>query len=131
MARILIIEDNLVNMKLISTVLGIAQHAVLQAPLAGEGIEIARRELPDLVLMDIEMPGMDGLEATAMLKADPATAHIPVVALTAYAMKGDEARFRAAGCDAYLAVPFDYVELLALVARTLAADGGSGAGTIA
>lgn len=117
MARILVIEDNSTNMHLVSTVLGTQGYTVLQASRADEGIALARRELPDLVLMDIELPGMDGLEATAILKADRATAHIPVVALTAFAMKGDEARFRAAGCDGYVAKPFDYLELLALVAR--------------
>lgn len=119
MAKILVIEDNCANMTLISVVLETAGHAILQAICAADGIEIVRGELPDLVLMDIQLPGIDGLEATAILKADPATAHIPVVALTAFAMKDDEARIRAAGCDGYVAKPFDYRDLLAVVARML------------
>lgn len=125
MAKILVIEDNFANMALISTVLGTAGHAVLTAKRAADGIAIGRAEAPDLILMDIQLPGMDGLEATAILKADSATAHIPVVALTAFAMKGDEARFRAAGCDGYIAKPFDYSDLLATVARMLERRGAA------
>lgn len=119
MAKILVIEDNAANMSLISMTLETAGHVVLQANCALDGIEIGRSELPDLVLMDIQLPGMDGLKAAGMLRADPATAHIPVVALTAFAMKGDEARFRAEGFDDYVAKPFDYRHLLAVVARML------------
>lgn len=123
MARILVVEDNFANMELIAAVLETQAHTVLRASRACDGIACVRRELPDLVLMDIAMPGMDGLAATAILKADRATAHIPVVALTAHAMKGDEARFRTAGCDGYVAKPYDYVELLAFVARLLSGEG--------
>lgn len=120
MARILVIEDNPANMALASTVLSTQGHAVLQAINAHEGIALARRELPDLVLLDVELPGMDGLEATAVLKSAEATSHIPIVALTASAMKGDRARCQAAGCDGYMTKPFEYRELLELVARLLA-----------
>lgn len=126
MAKILVIEDNAVNMTLISAVLGINGHVVLGARLALDGIALACSEAPDLILMDIELPGMDGLEATAILKGAGATAHIPVVALTAFAMKGDEARFRAAGCDEYMAKPYDYVELLALVEMILGRPSADG-----
>lgn len=129
MAKILVIEDNAVNMKLISTVLGINGHTVLEARLAVDGIALACSEAPDLILMDIELPGMDGLEATAILKGARTTAHIPVVALTAFAMKGDEARFRAAGCDGYVAKPYEYVELLDLVERILSQIQAAGRGT--
>lgn len=130
MATILVIEDNCANMRLISAILETASHTVLQAARASAGIEIARSRLPDLIFMDIQLPGMDGLEATGILKADSATAHIPIVALTAFAMRDDEAKFRAAGCDGYLAKPFDYRDLLALVERILGrlteSDAGDG-----
>ncbi len=81
---------------------------------------LARSEQPDLILMDIQLPGIDGLAATALLKRDPATSAIPVIALTALAMKGDEERIRAAGCDGYIAKPMRYQDLLATVAMHLA-----------
>ena len=90
--------------------------------------EEALEKLPglgaDIVIMDIQLPGMDGLEATALLKSDESTRAIPVIALTALAMKGDEARIRAAGCDGYVAKPLDYREFLATVATHLAAGAG-------
>lgn len=98
------------------TVLENAGHQVLQAEDAAAGIRLAREALPDLIFMDIQLPGMDGLEAFRLLKADPATRPIPIYALTAFAMKGDEERIRAAGCDGYLAKPVSYKDLLATVA---------------
>jgi two-component system cell cycle response regulator DivK len=83
---------------------------------------LARDEQPDLVLMDIQLPGMDGLQATAVLKAAAVTRDIPVIALTALAMKGDEERIRAAGCDGYIAKPLAYREFLATVAARLAKE---------
>ena len=115
MARILIIEDNAANMKLACLLLRSAGHTVLVAVDAESGLTLARAEQPDLVLMDIQLPGMDGLAATAQLKADPATAAIPVLALTAMAMKTDEAKTRAAGCDAYIAKPLRYQALYAAI----------------
>lgn len=115
MDRVLIVEDNAANMKLARLVLERAGYTVLSANAAEEGVELAQRHQPDLVLMDVQLPGMDGLAATVQLKNDPATAHIPVVALTAFAMKGDEERIRAAGCDGYLSKPYRYPELLAVV----------------
>jgi len=119
MAQILVVEDNRTNLDLLVTILATSPHEVLLARTGSEGIELARRELPGLIFMDIEMPGMDGMEATGILKADPRTVHIPIIALTAFAMKGDESRCRAAGCDGYLAKPFDYAELLAVVSKIL------------
>lgn len=119
MARILIVEDNAANMMLAALLLEKAGHAVLKAGDAPNALAIARRELPDLVLMDIQLPGMDGLSATRELKGDEATRAIPVIALTAFAMKGDEERIRAAGCDAYLAKPYRYQELYDAIARVL------------
>ena len=119
-ARILIIEDNPSNMTLAKFVLESAGHVVLAAVDAEAGVTLARDQRPELILMDIQLPGMDGLEATALLKRDPATRSIPVVALTALAMKGDEERIRAAGCDGYIAKPLDYKEFLASVTAHLA-----------
>lgn len=95
-------------------------HRVLSAIDAEVGLTMAREEQPDLILMDIQLPGMDGLEATALLKASDVTRAIPVIALTALAMKGDEERIRAAGCDGYIAKPMRYKEFLATVAAQLA-----------
>jgi len=119
MAKVLIIEDNPANMTLATFLLQSAGHSVLAATDAETGLTLARSEQPDLVLMDIQLPGMDGLEATALLKADDATRDIPVVALTALAMKGDEARIRAAGCDGYIAKPLAYKEFLATISSHL------------
>lgn len=115
MARILIVEDNLANMKLASLLLRNVGHAVLCAADAETGLTLARTEQPDLILMDIQLPGMDGLAATALLKRDPVTAAIPVVALTAMAMKADQEKTRVAGCDAYIAKPLRYQELYAVI----------------
>ena len=115
MATILLVEDNATNMKLSLFLLESADHTVLTATNAEAGLALAREQHPALILMDIQLPGMDGLQATAQLKGDDATRHIPVLALTALAMKGDEERIRAAGCDGYIAKPLDYKEFLATV----------------
>jgi two-component system, cell cycle response regulator DivK len=116
MAKILVVEDNPTNMKLAVLLLETAGHTVISATNAEVGLSLARDERPSLILMDIQLPGMDGLEATALLKQDDATRAIPVIALTALAMKGDEERIRAAGCDGYIAKPMRYQELLAAIA---------------
>ncbi len=103
MAEILIVEDNEANMRLARLLLVNAGHSVLWAADAETGLTLAREKQPALILMDIQLPGMDGLEATELLKRDAATRAIPVIALTALAMKGDEERIRAAGCDSYIA----------------------------
>ena len=119
MAKVLIVEDNSANMTLAVFLLESAGHAVLSARDAEAGLTLARDEQPDLILMDIQLPGMDGLQATGLLKRDDATRGIPVIALTALAMKGDEERIRAAGCDGYIAKPMRYQEFLATIAAQL------------
>ena len=120
MAKVLIVEDNPANMTLATFLLENAGHTALKATDAEAGVALAGAEQPDLILMDIQLPGMDGLKATALLKADPATRDIPVIALTALAMKGDEARIRAAGCDGYIAKPLSYKDFLATISSELA-----------
>src|SRR3954471_10376048 len=107
-------------MKLASLLLRNAGHGVLCATDAETGLTLARDERPDLILMDIQLPGMDGFAATAMLKQDPATAGIPVIALTAMAMKEDQEKSRAAGCDGYISKPLRYQELYAAMDALLA-----------
>ncbi len=119
MAKILIVEDNPANMKLAIFLLESAGHVTLSARDAEAGLALARNEHPNLILMDIQLPGMDGLEAVVLLKRDDATRVIPVIALTALAMKGDEERIRAAGCDGYIAKPIRYQEFLATIAAQL------------
>ncbi|TFB68090.1 response regulator [Cryobacterium glaciale] len=111
MARILIIEDNPINMKLATLLVRRAGHSTLEAVDAESGLLLARIEIPDLILMDVQLPGMDGFAATAELKSDPVTAKIPVIALTAMAMTRDEERARQAGCDAYITKPLQYQEV--------------------
>jgi two-component system cell cycle response regulator DivK len=120
MARILVVEDNEANMRLASVLLSSAGHSVLCAVDAEAGMMLAHSERPDLILMDIQLPGMDGLAATALLKQDPATSSIPVIALTAMAMKADQERSQIAGCEAYIAKPLRYRELYAAIDSLLA-----------
>jgi two-component system, cell cycle response regulator DivK len=119
-ATVLIVEDNAANMKLATFLLQSAGYTVLATTDAEAGLTLARDEQPNLILMDMQLPGMDGLQATALLKADNATRAIPVIALTALAMKGDEERIRGAGCDGYIAKPMRYREFLATIATQLA-----------
>ncbi|HWV17700.1 MAG TPA: response regulator [Rhodocyclaceae bacterium] len=121
MARILVVEDNPSNMKLVTLILESMDHSVIESSNALEGIRLAQAEAPDLILMDIQLPGMDGLEATRRLKADPATQGLKVVALTAFAMKGDEERMRAAGCDDYIAKPIRHAEFVQRITGLLVA----------
>ena len=121
MATVLIVEDNPANMTLASFLLQSAGYTVLTAADAEAGLTVAREAQPNLILMDIQLPGMDGLAATALLKRDTTTRAIPVIALTALAMKGDEERIRAAGCDGYIAKPLSYRNLLAIIAAQLVA----------
>ena len=120
MAKILVVEDNPANMKLALLLLQNVGHEALCAVDAESGLTLARAEQPDLILMDIQLPGMDGLAATALLKADPATTAIPIIALTAMAMKEDREKTEAAGCDAYIAKPLRYEELYAAMNALLA-----------
>jgi CheY-like chemotaxis protein len=123
-ARILVIEDNLLNLELVRALLEAHGYDVIDSENAEDGIERARMEQPQLIFIDLSLPGTDGLAATQLLKADAATRHIPVVALTAHAMKGDDERARQAGCDGYLTKPIDTRTFPAVVARFLAREQG-------
>ncbi|SHM77614.1 two-component system, cell cycle response regulator DivK [Pseudomonas asturiensis] len=115
MAQILIIEDNPANMRLAELLLTSAGHSVIAAIDAETGLKLAREHQPQLILMDIQLPAMDGLQATTLLKAQASTASIPVIALTAMAMKEDEEKIRLAGCDAYIIKPLSYKELYRVI----------------
>jgi two-component system cell cycle response regulator DivK len=119
MARILVVDDDARNLRLAATVLEQAGHEVLSAQNGAEGVEAALAHAPDLVLMDVQMPGMDGGSALRRLRAEPRTAALKVVALTALAMKGDAERLLAEGFDGYLEKPIRYKEFLASVAALL------------
>ena len=119
--KILIIEDNLLNLELATDLLEANGFVVHSAQTAEEGLRMARTLLPDLVLMDFSLPGMDGLSATKNLKADPATQHLTVAGLTANAMKGDEQLALDAGCDGYLTKPIDTRTFVATIRNLIAA----------
>jgi CheY-like chemotaxis protein len=117
---VLIVEDNPVNLDLIADLLEANQFVVWRAESAENGLRLARQPGLDIILMDLSLPGMDGLAATKAIKADAATAHLPVIALTANAMRGDEALALSAGCDAYLSKPIDTRTLPAKVSAVIA-----------
>lgn len=119
MKRILLVEDNRANRKLIGDHLRRADYEVVEVESADDGIALANESDFDLVVMDIQLPGTDGLTATRLLRANPKTALIPVLAVTAHAMRGDADRILAAGCDAYAAKPIAYKEFLSKVAELL------------
>ena len=104
---VLVVEDDEMNMKLVRALLKIGKYRILEASDAESGIALARRHGPDIILMDIQLPGMDGLSAAKIIKGDEELKQIPVIALTALAMQGDNERARAAGCDGYLTKPID------------------------
>jgi two-component system, cell cycle response regulator DivK len=112
--QILVVEDNEKNMKLFRDVLNASGFRILEATTGEEAVELALLHIPALVLMDVQLPGIDGSEALARLRADERTAAIPAVALTAQAMHGDRERFLEAGFDEYLSKPVDIVELVAV-----------------
>lgn len=114
---VLLVEDNEDNRIIYATALRYAGYSVIEAVTGTEGVRQARHGLPDLILMDISVPELDGWEATAILKADPATRHIPIVAVTAHALPGDDERSLAAGCDGYLAKPISPAMLIGEVDR--------------
>ena len=116
---ILIVEDEPKNMTLLRDLLQVSGYSTIEATDGKQGVELARSKKPDLILMDIIMPVMDGLKATRIIKADAVTKNIPMFALTSYAMKGDAERVLEAGCDGYLSKPFDIRELLKQVAEYL------------
>lgn len=120
---VLIVEDNPMNMELASDLLEMAGYKVLTSDTAEGGIQLAREQLPDIVLMDIALPDMDGLTATRQLKDDPSLKHIPVIALTAHAMGGDEQKALDAGCDGYITKPIDTRAFARSVGEVLSRNG--------
>jgi two-component system cell cycle response regulator DivK len=125
---VLVVDDCDLNVELARFVLGADHFVVASAADAMQALEAIRDFGPDLILMDIQLPGVDGLTLTRMLKADPATRHVVIVAFTSYAMQGDEARMRAAGCDGYLSKPIDVARFAAEVRACLRAGPRVGGG---
>ena len=117
--RILVIEDTLDNRQIMRDLLTSSGYEVLEARDGLSGVEMAERTKPDLILMDIQLPVLDGYEATRRIKANADLSHIPIIAVTSFALSGDEAKTRAAGCDAYVAKPFSPRELLGVVRKYL------------
>jgi len=113
------VEDNPLNMKLLEILLRPKNYTLLEAVDGEEALDIATREQPDLIVMDIQLPKMSGLEVTKKLRQMPVFNSIPIIALTAYAMKGDKERFIAAGCNAYLSKPINTRELPEMISRML------------
>ncbi len=116
---VLVIEDNEMNMKLVRSLLQIGKYSILEAINAETGFQLAREHHPDLILMDIQLPGMDGLAATHEIKNDSAVKDITIVALTSYAMEGDEKKAMDAGCAGYIAKPIDTRSFLETVDQFL------------
>ena len=116
---VLIVEDNELNMKLFNDLLEANGFATLQSRSGLEGAELARRHRPDLILMDIQLPGASGLDVIGWLRADAELASTPIIAITAFAMKGDEEKIRASGCDAYLSKPISVVKFLETIRHYL------------
>lgn len=117
--RILVVEDNPDNRILITDVLSSLNYEVIVAVDGEQGLELAQAELPDLILMDLSLPKMDGWTATTAIKADEALAHVPIIALTAHAMVGDREKALQAGCDDYISKPIDLRELASKLTRFL------------
>jgi len=120
---VLIVEDNELNMKLFNDLLEAHGYATLNTSHGIEAMELARAHKPDLILMDIQLPEVSGLEVTRWLKADDELKSIPVIAITAFAMKGDEERIREGGCEAYMSKPISVSKFIATVKTYLEADG--------
>ena len=117
--RILVIEDTEDNRQIIRDLMTSAGYQMIEAVDGIEGVAAAEREKPDLILMDIQLPGIDGYEATRRIRAIPDLAKVPIIAVTSYALSGDEAKTREAGCDGYVAKPFSPRQLLAKVREFL------------
>jgi len=118
-ACILVVEDQMDNRQILRDLLGNAGYQLVEAENGEEALAAVSRQRPDLILMDIQLPVMDGYEATRRLKADPATSSIPIIVVTSYALSGDEGKARAAGCDAYVTKPYSPRQLLAKVREFL------------
>ena len=110
--RILMVEDNEDNRQIVRDLMESVGYVLLEAHDGAAGVQMAGEHQPDLILMDIQLPVLDGYEATRRIKSDPALKHIPIIAVTSYALSGDEAKTRAAGCDDYIAKPFSPRQLL-------------------
>ncbi len=119
MKRILVVEDNEDNMRLVSFILKKHGHEVIEARDGAEGIALAVQEKPDLVIMDIQLPDMDGLEATKRIRASEADGELPIIALTSYAMPGDREKALAAGCNGYITKPIDVETFIAEIEKYL------------
>ena len=117
--KILVVEDNPMNLELVKDLLEVREYIVYEATNAQEALDQVKSNRFDLILMDIQLPGMDGLTATKMIREDPQNKNIPIIALTAHAMKGDEEKMKEAGCDGYIAKPIDTKEFPQEVARFL------------
>lgn len=117
--KILVVEDTEDNRQILRDLLGMAGYQMVEAHDGAQGVAMATEHRPDLILMDIQMPVMDGYEATRRIKADPALKAIPIVAVTSYALSGDEAKTREAGCDSYIAKPYSPRQMLAKVREIL------------
>ena len=117
--RILVIEDTEDNRQIIRDLLTSVGYEMIEAVDGLEGVTTAEREQPDLILMDIQLPGIDGYEATRRIRAIPALAKVPIIAVTSYALSGDEDKARAAGCDGYIAKPFSPRQMLAKVREVI------------
>jgi two-component system cell cycle response regulator DivK len=117
--RILVVEDQDDNRRIMRDLLTASGYAYIEAASGDEGLAAAQREKPDLILMDIQLPGMDGYEVTRRIKADPALGHIPIIAVTSYALSGDDDKAYAAGCDGYVTKPFSPKLLLAKIREYL------------
>ncbi len=117
--RVLYVEDNEYNRKIVRQLLSRTSYRLLEAMDGEEGVAMAQRELPDLILMDVQLPKLSGLDATRRLRADPRTAHIPLVVVTSFALSGDGQRALDAGASAYLAKPYSPRDLLALIRQLL------------
>jgi two-component system, cell cycle response regulator DivK len=121
--RILVVEDTEDNRKIIRDLLTSVGYELIEAADGAEGVAMAQSQRPDLILMDIQLPVIDGYEATRQIRAVPGLAKVPIIAVTSYALSGDEAKTRAAGCDGYVAKPFSPRQLLAKIREFLPATG--------
>jgi two-component system, cell cycle response regulator DivK len=122
--RILVVEDQEDNRVILRDLLSTAGYELIEATNGQEGVELAQKERPDLILMDIQLPVIDGYEATRRIKGDAALESIPIIAVTSYALSGDEAKARKAGCDGYVTKPFSPRQLLAKVREYLPSGDG-------
>jgi len=117
--RILVIEDHEDNRRIVRDLLASAGYETVEAATGEEGLALAETQRPDLILMDIQLPGLDGYEVTRRVKANPALRHIRIIAVTSYALDGDDAKAFAAGCDGYVAKPYDPMALLDIIRQYL------------